>query len=181
MIARAIRVAIGAEIRGARLSAGLSQRAAAASVGMSHAQFGRIERGEIVQLQIDQLARACAAVGLRLVVRAYPDGDAVVDRAQLDLLARFRARLTPAARCGFAVEAQTRIRDVQGLTRRLALKQRDGGQHVLILLVNDTAANRRAVRDQGDIFGTQFPLDGRAVLRSISAGHRPQANGLLFL
>src|SRR6476660_949871 len=85
--------AIGREIRNGRHSAGLSMRAAGQAVGISHAQFGRIERGEIAGLTISQAARACAAVGLKLVVRAYSDADAVLDTPQLALLDRFRARI----------------------------------------------------------------------------------------
>jgi len=51
--ARAIRGAIGDEIRQARLNAGLSQHAAGLAVGMSHAQLGRIERAELRALTVD--------------------------------------------------------------------------------------------------------------------------------
>jgi transcriptional regulator with XRE-family HTH domain len=142
---------MGADIRGARTSAGLSLRTAGNAADMSHAQFGRIERGELPQVTVDQLSRACAAVGLRLIVRGYPDGDAVRDSAQLALLGRFRFRLperagwateVPLSPSGdlrawdgiatvagerFAIEAETRLHDIQALERRIALKQRDGG------------------------------------------------------
>jgi hypothetical protein len=155
---------------------------------MSHAQFGRIERGELLQLTVDQASRACAAVGLRLAVRTYPDGDPVADRAQLALLGRFRACLPEHARWlsevpipiqgdrrawdaisivagfRFAVEAETRLRDIQALERRIALKQRDGGVDVVILLVNDTAANRRVLAAHREALRARFPLDGRAIL-----------------
>ena len=93
-------------------------------------------------------------------------GDPARDRAQLALIARFRARLpseipvraevplpvdrdqrawdlvlgvTPES---VAVEAETRLRDLQALMRRIQLKQRDGGMASVVLLVNDTPANR---------------------------------------
>ena len=203
--ARAIRHAIGNEIRGARLSAGISQRTAGAAVKMSHSEFGRIERGELLELGVNQLSRACAAVGLRLVVRAYPDADPVVDRAQLGLLGRFRERLPPKTRWltevpleisgdrrawdavvglpsgRFIVEAETRLRDIQALERRIALKIRDGGDPVAVLLVSDTAANRRALAVHGDLLRQRFPLNGRAILRAIDGGRCPEANGILVL
>jgi len=94
-IARGIRADLAAEIRQARLAAGLSQGRAGAAVGISSSQFGRIERAEIQGLTIEQASRAAAAVGLKLVARGYPDGDPVRDAAQLRLLERFRVRLPP--------------------------------------------------------------------------------------
>ncbi len=129
-------------------------------------QFGRLERSE-TQLNLDQLCRAAAAVGLRASVRLFPDGDPVRDAGQLALLARLRARLPtgttwqtevplpiPGDRRSWdavvtlgnqrmACEAETRPRDVQALERRIALKSRDGGIDVVILVMSDTAGNRR--------------------------------------
>ena len=198
-------MAVGAEILNARLSAGSSQRAAGASVGMSHAQFGRIERGDLSGVTIEQLARAASAVGLRLVVRVYPAADAVLDEPQLRLLERLRVRLPSGSRYRtevglplpgdlrawdavvdvgggqFAVEAESRIRDLQALARRLALKQRDGAMGVVVLLVNDTAANRAVLAEHHAALSAQFPLDGRSILRALAAGRTPTRNGILVL
>lgn len=203
--ARVARAEIGREVREARLNAGLSQLIAARAVRMSHAQLGRIERGEIRGLTVDQAARACAAVGLKLVVRAYPDAEPIRDAAHVALLGRFRS-LLPAgvgwqtevplpnprdlrawdAQVAFsnglaAVEAETRLRDVQALERRMGLKQRDGDVDLVILLVNDTAPNRRALRSARASLRTSFPLDGRAILEAIRAGHAPPGSGILVL
>ena len=62
---------------------------------MSHAQFGRIERGMVTHLTFDQAGRAGLAVGLRVGARAYPSGDPVRDAGQLRLLERFVALLPP--------------------------------------------------------------------------------------
>ena len=79
-LAAKLRGYIATDLRAARRAAGLSQHAAAAAVGMSHAQFGRIERGALEQLTVEQACRAGMAVGLRLNARLYPDGDPVRDR-----------------------------------------------------------------------------------------------------
>lgn len=199
------RASLGAEIREARRQAGLSQSSAARAVGMSHAQFGRIERAELADLSVEQVCRACAAVGLKLVARAYPDGDPVRDAPHLALLSRFRGELPNGvgwatevavrlhgdrrawdAVAGFPegrlhVEAETRLRDVQALLRKIALKQRDDGAAVVLLLLNDTPWNRSAVRAHPDALATAFPTEPRVVLRAIRVGRRPRANGLLFL
>lgn len=204
--ARAIRVAVGTEIRDGRLNSGLSQRSAGAAVGMSHAQFGRLERAEVGQPTIQQLSLACAAVGLKLVVRTYPDGEPARDAAQIALLSRFRAVLPVAAGWStevplpivgdrrawdavmtlpphdpVAIEAESRLRDIQALKRRIALKQRDGGIGCVILLVNDTAANRAALRAVRRDLRDQFPLDSREVLRALRHGTPPRKSGLVTL
>ncbi|TAK01595.1 MAG: XRE family transcriptional regulator [Chloroflexota bacterium] len=96
-LARDIRIALGADIKEARLAAGVSQDQAGAAVGMSGLQFGRIERAEIPGLSIEQVAHAGAAVGLKFGARLYPDGDPIRDAAQLRLLERFRKCLPPGA------------------------------------------------------------------------------------
>jgi len=200
-----IRSQLGDDIRGARLDAGLSQIVAGRAAGMSHAQFGRIERGVLADLTFDQVCRAAAAVGLRLSARTFPDGDPVRDAGQLALLERFRARLPPGTRWRTEVplpspgdrrawdgvaerdgrragcEAETRLGDIQALDRRLALKERDGDVDVVILVVADTAANRRALDAHGEVLRARLPLDGRAILDSFRSGRLPAEGGIVVL
>jgi transcriptional regulator with XRE-family HTH domain len=204
-LADRIRHEVGKELRSARRASGLSQHAAAIAVGMSHAQFGRIERGELEDLTVAQACRAGLAVGLRLGSKYYPDGDPVRDRAQLALLERFRQRLPADAGWWTEVplpipgdrrawdgllrldgrragcEAETRITDVQALERRLALKLRDGEVDVLILLVSDTSWNRRVLAAHREGLRTLLPFDGREVLRALASGYVPNESGLLVL
>jgi len=201
----AIRVEIAAEIRNGRLSAGVSQMVAGRSVGMSHAQFGRIERGVLRAVTVEHLSRACGAIGLKLVVRAYPDGEPVRDAAQIALLGRFRQCVPPAVPwrrevalpiigdrrawdvvltfpgVDVALEAETRLHDLQALERRIALKARDSGLDRVILLVNDTATNRRILDVHRVALRERFPLDGREILRSIRSGLAPAASGIVVL
>lgn len=196
---------MGREIRDARLAGGISLRTAAAAVGMSHAQLGRIERAELPNVSADQLSRACAAVGLRFSGRAYPNGDPVRDRAQLALIARFRSRLPPEIPVRaevplpidgdlrawdllldvtpepVAVEAETRLRDLQSLERRVQLKQRDGRIASVVLLVNDTPANRRVLDLHRSDLRAAFPLIGREVLAALDRRETPGANGLVAM
>jgi hypothetical protein len=197
---------IGREIAIARDNAGVSQDAAGASVGMSGSQFGRIERGEIRNVGVEQWCRATAAVGLRLHVRAYPAGDPLRDAPQARLLARFRGRVhvsvgmptevplhgrtdprawdavldLPTERVG--VEAETRIRDGQAMWRRVSLKVRDDPtvSH-LFLLVADTRGNRRAIAEIRDLLRPTLPLDTRTVLTALARGRCPGAGGIVFL
>jgi len=148
---RRLRLELGREIRDARLSAGASLAAVAGRVVMSHAQLSRIERGVLAELTVDQLCRACEAVGLRFWARALPGAGPALDEPQLALLRRLNAQLpkglsvrseVPLPIAGdlrawdevlgtapeaTPVEAETRLRDIQALGRRHALKLRDAG------------------------------------------------------
>jgi transcriptional regulator with XRE-family HTH domain len=196
---------VGAKIRLIRRGAGVSIRAAAASVGMSESMFGRIERGQLPGVSVAQLAIASAAVGLRFNGRAYPDGDPVRDEAHTRLLRRFRDELpagTPwrtevplpiagdqrawDAQCilagvPVAIEAEMRLFDLQALDRRIALKRRDGDVAVVVLLVADTHGNRRHLAEHREALRPNFPLDTRAVLAALRLGHPPSASGIVVL
>lgn len=172
---------------------------------MSHAQLGRIERGALSQVTVEQLARACAAVGLRLAVRAYPDGSPVRDAAHLALLGRLRRRLPPGTRWRtevplliagdgrawdavadliggeLPIEAETRLHDLQAVDRRTALKCRDAGLDVVVLLVNDTAHNRRVLAVEREALRPRFPADGREILQAVRDGRRPVRSGIVLL
>lgn len=196
---------MGREIRLARVGAGVSQREAGARVGISRSQWGRIETGELDQLTVDQLSRACASIGLRLHARAMPDADPALDAGQLALLDRLRRQLPgtipmatevplplPGDRrawdgffriddVAIGVEAEARIRDIQAVERRCALKRRDGGVEIVILLVADTHANRRMLALHREALRSSFPLDTRQVLGRLRSGKAPTASGIVVL
>lgn len=79
------------------------------------------------------------------------------------------------------VEAETRLRDLQALDRRCALKQRDGHADVVILLVSDTAHNRAVLAEHREDLRASFPLDTRQVMVALRAGRTPEANGIVVL
>lgn len=196
---------IGHEVRTARRNAGLSLRAAAASVGLDHSVFGRLERHELGNVTVRQLALACAAVGLRLSARTNPSGDPARDAGQLRLLQRFRARLpstspwateVPMPMAGdlraldawtrlrgqtIGVEAETRPHDIQAVTRRALLKKRDAGLDRLILLIADTRGNRDLLAAHREDLRSMFPLDTREILRALARGEPPSADGIVIL
>lgn len=196
---------LGAEIRLTRRGAGVSIRVAALSVGLSETTFGRIERGRLRHVSVDQLALASAAIGLRLTCRAYPDGDPVRDEAHTRLLQRFRDALPPRTswrpevplplagdqrawdaqavfdRTVVGIEAEMRLFDLQALDRRIGLKRRDGGIAIVILLVADTHGNRRHLDEHREVLRPSFPLDSRAILAAVRAGIPPKASGIVVL
>lgn len=80
-----------------------------------------------------------------------------------------------------AVEAETRLVDVQSLLRRLHLKRRDGNVDRLILLCSDTVGNRHVRAVAADQLRAEFPGDARIALRALRASEVPAADTLLFL
>jgi transcriptional regulator with XRE-family HTH domain len=203
--AREVLARLPAEARTARLTSGLGQAEVASALGISVAQYSRIERGMSPELSIATAVRLFALLGLDLSIRAYPAGDPIRDVAQASLLERLHLHchrsivwrtevpfpisgdlrawdataVCSAVRAG--VEAETRIRDVQALDRRLALKERDGAMDRVILLVLDTRNNRAALRSHGSQLLLRFPVPGQRALELLGVGADPGGNALILL
>ena len=196
---------LGREIRDARVAAGLSQASVGRAVGLDGSSVSRIERGQVTGVALLALSRLMGVVGLELSARAYPAGQPLRDRAHLALLGRLRSRLhsnvgwqaevplpvpgdqrgwDAVLTCGqskIGADAETRPTDLQALVRRLALKQRDGHVDQVLLVLRDTRWNRAVVREHGDYLRSAFPIDRRAALAALGAGHDPGGNALLLL
>jgi transcriptional regulator with XRE-family HTH domain len=204
--ARRICAAIGRELADARHMAAMSQASAAVRAGTSQSQWGRLERGELRRPTFELVCRACRAVGLAPAFKAYPAGPLVRDAASLALMARFEVLPAPPLRMrrevpiplagdlrawdariegregNASIEAESRIHDAQALERRIALKVRDDpGAGVVILVVNDTAHNRRVLAEHREALRAQLPLDGSAIARALRAGRIPPASGIVML
>lgn len=195
---------IGVELRRARRMAGISQDTLGAAAGMSGSEVGRVERGEAPWLTTINAAKLLGVVGLALWARAFPGGSPIRDAGHLNLLAAFEARLPPAVGChrewpipdsrdGRAldlfltglplrtgVEAETVLDDVQALQRDINLKRRDAGLERIVLLVRDSARNRRILHST-DALERAFPLRTRAVMAAFSRGRDPGGDGIVVL
>ena len=90
---RALTARILGELRDGRLDRGLAGAEIARAVGLSAAQFSRIERGLSHGLTIQKASELLAVVGLELAVQAFPSGEPLRDQAHAALLDRFRLRL----------------------------------------------------------------------------------------
>ena len=188
----------------ARMASGVSTRAVAGLVGVSHTQVIRIERGLAPHVDISVLARLAAVLGCELSMGIHPVGSPVRDKAHIALLKRFAARLHPSVdwrtevpmpipgdlrsadgvtttpAFGAIVEAETRVDDVQAVVRRLRSKQRDLGVPRAILLVNDTRHNRDVIRQIPDL-RREFPIDMRQCLVALGRGEDPGGDCLVIL
>jgi len=192
----------GGELRRARLRAGLTAQTVALAIGISRDSVQRNERGHRGVPPLT-LARQAAAVGLRARIRLYPDGEPIHDRAQLTLIRRFRSRVgepgswafeVPVALAGdqrafdavltlaagpVAIEFFTRLADVQAQLRAVHLKKRDAGMARLIVVVQATHANRRALREASPVLA-EFPGTTRQVLTALAAGRAPASDSVIL-
>jgi len=193
------------ELHAARVDRGLSGATIARAVGLSEAQYSRIERGVSGDLSIVQASRLLAAVGLKVSVRAFPDGEPMRDAAHARLLERLRVGLHRSLRfrteVGFpapndrrawdavistpswamGVEAETRPRDRQALERRLELKLRDGAVDYLALLLLNSRHNRDFVRVHRAVLVERLPVPGLRALELLHAGVDPGGSTLIML
>ena len=202
---------MGAELRIARVSAGLSQHDVGDRSGLSGSQVSRLERGLVPNASVAELARVGAIVGLDVRIRAYPGGDPVRDAGQIRLIERFRSRLHPTISVRLEVplsivgdrrawdlvlgnlfdaggvqhemptEVETRIVDTQAQLRRLTLKMRDAGVDVVLLVVADTPSNRRAITANRPIMSAMFPVSPRVALAALAEARHPGGSSLVFI
>ena len=195
---------VGSELRTSRLMAGLTLEFVGRRVGVAGSTILRRERGRVRSTDTDSLARHAAAVGMRIRVKAYPEGAPLRDAAQVQLIRDFRARVprvpmqleryvTTAAGDrrafdatlelpgGCAVEFITRFHDCQAQLRQALLKQRDAGLARLIIVVKASHANRRAVAAAADLIETTFPIGTKAALAALAKGDGLAANALIAI
>jgi transcriptional regulator with XRE-family HTH domain len=204
-LGRAPLLRIGSELRTARTGAGLSIDVVAAALGISNAEVSRIERAQSAKVSLITLARFAPVVGLDFVASVYPGPGAIRDQPQAQLLGDFSSCLhaslgwateVPLPIPGdqrawdgmitgvgwrFGVEAETAPRDGQAVTRRLALKLRDGEVDGLILLVRDTNRTRAFIDEAREALASMFPTPARQALSSLRAGRCPVGNALIVV
>jgi transcriptional regulator with XRE-family HTH domain len=193
------------DIHERRLMSGASQSELASLLGWSRSWTGVVERGNVSDFGVVELARLCSAVGLDLSVRAFAGISVLRDAGQVALINRLRSRVHPSMGWRLealvapgdqrafdvlighppraaAVEAITRLRDVQAQVRTLEAKVgAASGVPVLILLIAATHANRRALLQAGDHLRSAFPLGTRSILASLARGHVPRTSGIVVL
>lgn len=196
---------LGRELRVARLTSGMTQREVGEQLGRSASHVSRVEHGLLRGLQLASLARHAAVVGLRPWLRLYPTVGRPLDAAQLELFARFRARIGAAWRVileapmpgrgdlraadvllvidgrRIMVEIITRLADLQAQLRAAHRKQRDLEADRLIFVVAATTTNRRSVRDAAAAIREALPLGTRETLAALAADRDPGQDGLVLL
>lgn len=198
------------EAEAARAASGTSYSAIARALRLSPEQVARIMQARSSAASIVRIAQILEAVGLELSARAFPGGTPVRDAGQIPLLGRLRARIHgalvwtdevpvvqltvpghvdlrawdagvdgPGVRV--RIDAETHVGDLQAVERRVALKQRDGEEPCVILLLADTTHHRTLLAVAGDAIRGRLPVPQRTALAALRDGRSPGGNALVLL
>jgi transcriptional regulator with XRE-family HTH domain len=124
--------------------------------------------------------RTNPALKWRFEVPLPVPGDQRAWDAVLESVATSPASAGPPVRV--AIEAETRLRDVQALQRALARKRRDDPSiTAAVLLIAETRANRRIVKENAGALGADYSTPGWTILEALGSGRLPVASGLVLL
>jgi transcriptional regulator with XRE-family HTH domain len=200
----AIRAA-GREIRIARRDRNLSLDRAGAAAGLAASTVSRIERGLAPEVSVLRLTQLSEVVGLELSLRLFTGGSPIRDDVHASLLARCRDRVHPTLRWSievplpnpgddrawdamvagpdwrYGVEAETAPRDVQALSRRLALKLRDGGVDGILLVLPPTRRVREFLAASHEMLDAAFPIPGATALARLKDGLDPGGSSIILI
>lgn len=195
----------GHEQRLARHNAGLTMAQVASPLGWSKSKVSRIERGLSRNVSLADITRLSAVVGLRPSVKWFPAGNALRDVGQVELLAALNQRMHRSWRstqevpmpthgdlraadqlsvipeCRLMIEAYRRFSDYQAQTRAARSKQSELGADRLVLLLEETATNRRALAAAGTEPRRSFPVSQRAALAALASARDPGGDTIIFL
>ena len=198
---------IGQEVALARANLGLSASAIARLAGVAVSTERRVELGD-PSVTVVTAARVLVAAGLELAARAYPSRPpSLRDSGQLRLAQRLREMAAPAWRVAIEVpieggrsadvvmygadeilhlEIERRLADFQAQFRAAAAKREVlHAAHEravrLVMVIEDTAANRRRVTEHAAVIRHALPADSRAVLRAVRTGTPLAMDGLLWI
>ena len=154
---------------------------------------------------VPELAEAGSVLGLQISAAFHPVGEAIRDTGQQALAGRFRQILAPAWRVTaevllpnagdrrswdlllrlagqlVGVELETRVRDVQWLTRRIRERERDGGVDYVLVVLSASAHNRRVLPELREALGVEFGTSPRGILGALREGRPIPGSGVILL
>lgn len=145
-----------------------------------------------------------AVLGLELGANLYPAGEPIRDKGHQALIGRLRAVLGQAWRVTaevplplrgdrrawdlllriprqlVGVEAETRIRDIQAFVRRIRERELEGGADVIVIVLAESAVNRRLLAQLLEALGPRYATNPRRLLRALRAGQPLPGSGVVF-
>ncbi len=197
------------ELRDARLNLGLSQAALAAEIGCTASNIWRLEALEYADVAVRRLCEIGSVLGYELSITVHPIGDGMRDKAQQAIAQRFRAMLanvwrvtveqllpTPGDRRSWdlflrladgrvggrvGVDIESRVHDAQALVRRTRERERDGGADQILIVLSDSAANRRLAPQLREALGPNYATSPRTLIKRLRAGEPILGSGVLLI
>jgi transcriptional regulator with XRE-family HTH domain len=196
-----------AELRQLRLSLGVGQTQMAGALSCSVSQLWRLEAGDVGAVTVTRLAEMASVLGHEISLGLHPIGDPIRDKGQQALAHRFDALLSEAWQSTsevllpltgdrrawdkllrlagndyrVGVDLETRIRDIQELTRRTRLRERDGGVDAIPIVLSDSSTNRRLVDELRVTLGRDYTTSPRSILAGLRGGRRLAGSGVVVI
>ena len=96
------------------------------------------------------------------------------DLRSWDLLLRLADQLT-------GVEAETRIRDIQALGRKVRVRERDGGVDEILIILTASRHNRAIISELRLALGPRFGTPARELLGALRLGLRLPGSGVVLV
>jgi transcriptional regulator with XRE-family HTH domain len=199
---------IAAELRTARAKLGLSDRDLARLAGVSRSTIRRLLDGS-PSIQVDTAVAVLAAVGLDLVLNAYEGATpALRDSGQLEIAEVIRAsahaywRTVSEVAAGpygrsadlvlygaeevIHIEIERGANDFQAQERGAKRKREflAGGESRpvrLVLVIEDTRANRLAMGPHQGLIRSQYPATSRKIMAALRHGRPLGRDGVLWI
>jgi transcriptional regulator with XRE-family HTH domain len=195
------------ELRGRRVTLGIGQPQLARELGLSVPQLWRLEANQVQEITVVRLSEMASVLGLELSMSLHELGDPIRDKGHIVLGRRFEDRLSDkwqvtnetllpmpgdqrawdkllrlkADNYRVGVDLETRIRDVQALTRRTRMRERDGGVDAILIVLSDSSTNRRLVEELRLALGPEYATPPRQLLGALRAGRRLPGSGVVLL
>jgi hypothetical protein len=156
------------------------------------------------RLSFVDVASIAAVLGQELAANLYPAGEPIRDAGHQALIRRFRAVLSPAWRVAAEVllptpgdrrawdlllriptqlvgmEAETRLRDIQAFVRRVRQREVEGGADVIVIVLAESAHNRRILPQLLEALGPRYSTRPRGLLKSLREGQPLAGSGVVF-
>lgn len=191
-------------LRDERVTAGVSQAELGREAGWSQSFTSLVERHRIPNVSLVDLCVAASVLGLEPSLSFHPIGPAIRDKGHEALIGRLLRMISPAWHVArevpfpnpgdprwwdvllrlpdyrLGVEAETRIRDMQALVRRMRERAREGGTDALLLVLSDSAHNRVLVDDLRDALGGEFRAHPRDLLGALRSGAPLPGSGVVL-
>jgi hypothetical protein len=197
------------DLRIARMNAGVSVRALADDLRWSASATTRFLAGQLQDVRVIQLSEMASVLGYEISLGLHPIGEPIRDKGQRALGTRFDAMLStdwtvtdeaPLPIAGdlrawdkllrlkdssppylVGIDLETRVTDIQALVRRTRLRERDGGADKILIVLGDSATNRRLVNDLRASLGDAYKTPPRAILRAARSGQRLVGSGVVLI
>jgi hypothetical protein len=195
-----------AELIATRQTLNVSQRALALELRRSQSALARLEHlRKLDRVSFVEVAEMASILGLELGAALHPIGDPIRDAGHQVLIKRFRAIRAstikvlaevplpnPGDRRSWdlllrivhqrvGVEAETRIRVAQRLVRKVRERQSEGGADALLLVLAESAVNRRLLPDLLEALGPRFATPPRLILKGLRGGQPLPGSGVILV